>query len=92
MSMGTNVIIEDLIELGACEGVDRKNCVKALTKVLNMKSGSRGFAERIMGSEFDVWREQTRRAFKIFTAAAGQPMEDNGDEDDHYGDVETGVE
>ena len=68
MSMGANALADALIDLGACEGLDPKNCAQATMKMVSMGEKGKPFAARIMGVEFDTFKRQWRNAFERLTA------------------------
>jgi hypothetical protein len=68
MSMGASALAEALINLGACEGLDPKNCAQATMKMVSMGEKGKPFAAMIMGSEFDAFKRQWRTAFERLTA------------------------
>ncbi len=68
MSMGASALAEALIDLGACEGLDPKNCAQATMKMVSLGEKGKPFAARIMGSEFEAFKRQWRTAFERLTA------------------------
>jgi hypothetical protein len=68
MSMGASALAEALIDLGACEGLDPKNCAQATMKMVNMGEKGKPFAARIMGDEFETFKRQWRTAFERLVA------------------------
>lgn len=68
MSMGASALAEALIDLGACEGLDPKNCAQATMKMVNMGEKGKPFAAMIMGGEFETFKRQWRTAFERLTA------------------------
>lgn len=68
MSMGANALAEALIDRGACEGLDPKNCAQATMKMVNMGEKGKPFAARIMGDEFETFKRQWRTAFERLVA------------------------
>lgn len=68
MSMGANTLAEILIDLGACDGLDGKNCAKATLMIVNMGEKGRPHAMRIMGDEFETFKKQWRRAYERLEA------------------------
>jgi hypothetical protein len=68
MSMGANALAAMLIDLGACDGLDGKNCAKATLMIVNMGDKGRPHAMRIMGDEFETFKKQWRKAYERLEA------------------------
>ena len=68
MTIGANALSEALIELGACDGLDKKKCTKATLMMVNMGDKGRPHAMRIMGDEFETFKKQWRRAYERLEA------------------------
>jgi len=66
MGMGTNALVEKMVQAGVCKGIDHGNCVRALSKLIGMGESGKSFAERIMGPEFEQWRTQYKKAWEEF--------------------------
>ena len=66
MAMGANTLAEALIDLGACDGLDKAKCAQATLKMISLGEKGRPFAARIMGEDFETFRRQWRRAFEKF--------------------------
>lgn len=96
MSMGTNALVEQMIQAGVCDGIDPKNCARALAKLIGMGGKGKGFAERIMGTEFEQWSRQYKKAWEDFErqGLTERPSETNedGEEDEDWSSLTTRVE
>lgn len=64
MAIGASALAEALIDLGACDGLDAKNCAQATMKMVSLGEKGRPFAARIMGDEFETFKRQWRTAFE----------------------------
>jgi hypothetical protein len=97
MSMGVNALADALIELGACDGLNKENCAKATMKMVSLGKQGRPFAAKIMGDEFETFKEQWKTAFKRWEAGYSEVMdtkEENTEEETGslWGDADTDVE
>jgi len=72
MSMGANALAAILIDLGACDGLDPKNCAQATMKMVTLGEKGKPFAARIMGSEFEAFKRQWRTAFERWMAGESE--------------------
>ena len=92
MAMGASALAEILIDLGACDGLNKKNCAQATMKMVSLGEKGRPFAVRIMGSEFETFKRQWRTAFERWTSGEYK-AEDSGTETAGlWEDVHTEVE
>lgn len=92
MSMGASALAEVLIDLGACEGLDPKNCAQATMKMVSLGEKGRPFAARIMGSEFEAFKRQWRTAFERWMAEDGEIEPGDENTTELWGDASTEVE
>ena len=92
MTMGASALAEILIDLGACEGLDPKNCAQATMKMVSLGEQGKPFAARIMGAEFETFKRQWRTAYEKWMNE-GSEVADTGKENSrHWGESDTDVE
>ncbi|RJS69069.1 hypothetical protein CW696_07655 [ANME-2 cluster archaeon] len=93
MSIGVNTLTEALIELGACDGLDKSKCAKATMKMISLGEKGKPFARRIMGEDFEKFRTQWRRAFEKFEKSGNEsPVEEKTTTHDLWEDISAEIE
>lgn len=59
-----NMMIEDMIEDGACDGLDRNRCIMAMKVVMGPGADQKRTVKKIMGDDNDRFTRQYRRAYE----------------------------
>jgi len=92
MSIGANALAEILIDLGACDGLNSKNCAQATLKMIAMGEKGKPLAARLMGGEFETFKRQWRTAFErwIREESEGEAAEEKTPE--LWGDLSVEIE
>ncbi|MEA3340017.1 MAG: hypothetical protein U9R15_08630 [Chloroflexota bacterium] len=60
--MGANILIEKLVENGACDGVDKETCIHAIASIL--KDGEITVAKALLGRDFNTFKRNYRAAYE----------------------------
>jgi len=92
MAIGANTLAEILIDLGACDGLNPKNCAQATLKMVALGEKGKVFAARIMGNEFEVFKQQWRTAFERWMEEGGEKVDTGKKSSGLWGDADTEIE
>lgn len=65
-----NMMIEKMIDAGACDGMDRTACIKAIKLIFRSGDAKMSLVRTIMGADFDRFAEKYREAIDKITAEA----------------------
>jgi len=61
--MGANILVEKLVENGACDGIDKETCIRAIASIL--KDGNVTVAKALLGRNFNTFRTNYHAAYEI---------------------------
>lgn len=62
--MGANILIEQMVQNGACDGIDDELCNKAVAKIVTLGGDGVAFARAILDKDFNVFAENYRSAYE----------------------------
>jgi len=74
-----DILLDKMIEAGACDGLDKKSCIKSIKLVFKFGDAKISLVKAIMGHDFDRFADNYRAAIDKITSDSEQ-ITDSGDE------------
>jgi len=74
-----DILLDKMIDAGACAGTDRAKCIKAIKLVFKFGDAKISLVKAIMGPDFDRFADNYRVAIDKITLDSAQ-VTDSGDE------------
>jgi len=74
-----DILLDKMIEAGACDGLDKKNCIKSIKLVFKFGDAKISLVKAIMGQDFDRFADNYRAAIDKITSDSAQ-VTDSDDE------------